>query len=237
MTTRQTDLEPAIASVARDVRDLLTGEGSGHDWEHIARVWHTAKSFARQEKADPVVVSLAALLHDVDDRKLTGDVTTETALPSARRIMAKAGIGDDLIETVCGTICQTGFHKSLKSEVARTVEAHILSDADQLDAIGAIGIARTFVYGASRQRPLFEPDSYPMTEFTAAQYDANRGSTVNHFFEKLLKLRGMMFTDAGRQEAERRHRRMVSFLAALFEETGAPSAWAELLDEYRQPLA
>lgn len=230
------DTKSMIDLVAHDVRELLLGEGSGHDWQHIDRVYNTGLALGRQEGADLVVVALATLLHDVDDRKLTGDVTTETELPTARAIMKKAGVPDELSSTVCDTIRMTGFHKALKGGPERSLEAHVLSDADQLDAIGAVGIARTFVYGASKQRPLFEPDTYPMTTFTAAQYDANRGSTVNHFFEKLLKLRLMMFTRAGKKEAERRHGRMVLFLDAFFEETGAPEEWQVLLDEYRVPL-
>lgn len=226
-----------IDAVTEAVRALHEGEGSGHDWQHIQRVRHVAKTLAEEEKADAFVVELAALLHDADDRKLTKDASTEERLPTARRIMEKAGLRASAVETVCRTIQMTGFHKSLKSGQDRTLEAHVLSDADQLDAIGAVGIARTFVYGASRGRPLFEPEALPMTEFTAAQYDANRGSTVNHFFEKLLKLRSMMFTHSGKREAERRHGRMVAFLDGFFEEAAAPLEWKSMLDAYRNPIA
>jgi len=222
-----------MRAVAGAVRHLLENEGSGHDWQHIMRVWLTARKLAEEEGADIEVVSLAALLHDVDDRKVTGDAATEDVLPGARRIMSEAGVPSALAETVCETIRMTGFHRSLEGSRTRTVEAGILSDADQLDAVGAVGIARTFVYGASRGRPMFSPDVMPMTGFTREQYDANRGSTVAHFFEKLLKLRGMMATGAGRREADVRHARMVSFLDAFFEETAAPKEWRDLLDGFR----
>lgn len=222
-----------IKAVARDVEKLLANEGSGHDWQHIRRVWRTAVQLADMEGADETVVALAALLHDVDDRKLTGDATTAERLPTGRRIMAAAGVDPVLAETVCDTIKMTGFHKSIDGNQERTLEAHILSDADQLDAIGAIGIARTFVYGASKKRPMFDPDHFPMERFTAAEYDANEGSTVNHFFEKLLRLRGLMFTESGRIEAQTRHSRMVSFLDDFFEESFAPPEWTDLLNKYR----
>lgn len=222
-----------IQAVARDVENLLANEGSGHDWQHIRRVWRTAVQLANIEGANGTVVALAALLHDVDDRKLTGDATTAERLPTARRIMAAAKIDPVLTETVCETIKMTGFHKSLDGGRERTLEAHILSDADQLDAIGAIGIARTFVYGASKKRLMFDPDNLPMEKFTAAEYEANKGSTINHFFEKLLRLRGLMFTEAGRIEAEMRHSRMVSFLDDFFEESFAPEEWTDLLNKYR----
>ncbi|WP_327210535.1 HD domain-containing protein [Rhizobium leguminosarum] len=222
-----------IGLVADQVERILATEGSGHDWQHIRRVWFTAAKLAVVEKADVVVVILAALLHDVDDRKLTGDDSTETLLPTARRILAEAGAKAALIETVCSTIKMTGFHKGLDGGTERSLEAHILSDADQLDAIGAIGVARTFVFGASRRRPMFEPDVMPMTTFTVAQYDANKGSTIAHFFEKLLKLRTMMATETGRREANVRHARMVDFLDAFFIESAAPAAWFEMLSAYR----
>ncbi|MCV9964268.1 HD domain-containing protein [Pararhizobium sp. BT-229] len=222
-----------IEAVALDIEKLLADEGSGHDWQHIHRVWKTAERLGYMENADGFVVSLAALLHDVDDRKLTGDISTEETVPTARRIMGKAGVDPAVLETVCETIKMTGFHKSLDGGRSRTLEAHILSDADQLDAIGAVGIARTFVYGASRKRSMFDPSDFPMQEFTAAQYDANKGSTVNHFFEKLLKLRDRMHTESGRLEAEKRHATMVSFLDDFFEESAAPRDWKALLDKYR----
>jgi uncharacterized protein len=222
-----------IQAVARDVENLLTHEGSGHDWQHIRRVWRTAVQLADIEGANQTVVALAALLHDVDDRKLTGDPTTAERLPTARRILAAASVDPVLSETVCKTIKMTGFHKSLDGVQDRTLEAHILSDSDQLDAIGAVGIARTFVYGASKKRSMFDPDSLPMEKFTAAEYDANMGSTVNHFFEKLLRLRGLMFTQAGKVEANTRHGRMVSFLDDFFDESFAPTEWTDLLNKFR----
>lgn len=224
---------PIVGLVAKEVAQILADEGSGHDWQHISRVRATAEKLAIAESADIDVVALSALLHDVDDRKVTGDNTTEKLLPNARRILSEAGADIGLSTVVCDTIRMTGFHKSLIEGPDRTLEAQILSDADQLDAIGAVGIARTFVYGASRNRPMFTPDAMPMIDFTAEEYDRNQGSTVAHFFEKLLKLRDMMATTAGRDEARIRHMRMVDFLDAFFSETRAPLEWTKMLDVHR----
>jgi uncharacterized protein len=226
----------AIDTVANFVEAMLRNEGSGHDWLHIFRVTQTAVKLAHAENADVDVVTLAALLHDVDDRKVTGDVESESTLANAKHMMAEAGVDEDLAGRVLDTIRATGFHKSLGRDTNRTLEAHILSDADQLDAIGAIGIARTFVYGASKQRPMFCPDESPMENFDRESYVKNQGSTVAHFFEKLLKLKTMMHTGAGKREAEIRHARMVDFLDAFFEEVAAPAEWIMRLDPYRTDM-
>jgi uncharacterized protein len=228
--------DTATNAVADAVEAMLSNEGSGHDWQHIRRVVYAADKLARAEGANLKVVVLSAYLHDVDDRKVTGDITSETTLANAIRIMQDAGVADDVAQTVLETIRLTGFHKSLGRIVNRTLEAHILSDADQLDAIGAVGIARTFVYGASKHRPMFTPDEAPMSNFDKESYVKNEGSTVAHFFEKLLKLRTMMHTDAGRREAAIRHERMVDYLDAFFEEVNAPREWYDRLEAYRAQL-
>ncbi len=227
--------DTAIKAVAAAVEALLCNEGSGHDWQHISRVVHTAEKLAKEEGANLPVVLLSAYLHDVDDRKVTGDVMTETTLPNATLIMKEAGVDNGTVLRVIDTLKMTGFHKSLGRTFNRTLEAHIVSDADQLDAIGAVGIARTFVYGASKQRPMFTPNEAPMENFDRESYVKNQGSTVAHFFEKLLKLRNMMHTDASRREAEVRHQRMIDYLDAFFDEVNAPEAWRNRLEAYRAP--
>jgi uncharacterized protein len=227
-----------IKAVAVVVKERHAYDNSGHDWQHIFRVWRTAIKLAQLENAGRSIVELASLLHDIDDRKITGNIATERELPNARLILSEVGIGAALVETVCETISMVGFHKSLGGKSPETIEARIVADADQLDAMGAVGIARTFVYGASVKRSLFDPQSHPMQDYTAAQYDANRGSTVNHFFEKLLTLRERMHTEAGAVEAERRHSTMVRFLDDFFAESAAPGEWTERLNRYRpSPIA
>lgn len=221
--------------VVAAVKAFHEHEGSGHDWQHICRVCTTAGRLAQEEKADAEIVMLMALLHDVDDRKLTGDINTEKTLPAARRIMTEAQVDPDVLDRVLKGIGSIGFHKALSGDVDRSLEAQIVSDADQLDAIGAIGIARTFVYGAFKQRQMFVPDEVPMESFTKEQYAANTGSTVAHFFEKLLKLHTMMHTAAGRREGQVRHRMMVDYLDAFFREVDAPKEWVDRLEKHRVP--
>lgn len=221
--------------VVAAVKAFHEHEGSGHDWQHIRRVCATAGRLACEEKADIDVVMLIALLHDVDDRKLTGDVNTEKTLPAARRIMTEAGIEPEIVETVLKGIASIGFHKTLSGNVERSLAAKVVSDADQLDAIGAVGIARTFVYGAFKSRPMFDPDEIPMETFTKEQYAANTGSTVAHFFEKLLKLHTMMHTPAGLKEGRIRHRMMVNYLDSFFREVDASAEWTQRLEKHRIP--
>lgn len=223
----------SIAKVSAAVESHLKHEGSGHDWQHIYRVWQTANKLAAEEGANAQVVSLAALLHDVDDYKLTDDPTSEEKLPTARKMMSEAGIDEATIETVCTTIKSTGFAKSLVGDMQRSLEAHILSDADQLDAVGAIAVARVFTYGGHKNRPIFDPESDPQTHTTRESYTKNKSCGISHFFEKLLKLRHMMHTPSAKAEAGIRHQHMVAFLNQFFEEAAAPSIWKERLNEYR----
>ena len=225
--------QDAIAKVAAAVESHLKHEGSGHDWQHIYRVWQTARKLAEEEGANLEIVNLAALLHDVDDRKLTGDDTSEDLLPTARKIMAEAGIDAQTAETVCTTIKSTGYAKSLGEGKTRTLEAHILSDADHMDGIGAIGIARVFTYGGSKGRFMFNPDEEIAAIHTRESYAKSQVSSIGHFFEKLLKLRTHMHTPSGKAEAEKRHQRMVNFLDNFFEESSAPQIWKDRLEAFR----
>ena len=223
----------AIANVAKAVEAHLKHESSGHDWQHIYRVWQTAQKLAAEEGANTEVVNLAALLHDVDDRKLTGDPTSEDLLPTVRKILQDAGADGAMIETVCTTIKSTGYAKSLAAGTTRSLEAHILSDADHLDGIGAVGIARVFTYGGSKSRFMFNPDETLTEHHTRESYAKSTVSSTGHFFEKLLKLRTLMHTASGKAEAEIRHQRMVTFLNDFFEEAAAPQIWKDLLQQYR----
>jgi len=226
-------MRDVIATVAGAVEAHLKHEGSGHDWQHIYRVWQTAVKLGKAEQADMVVVELAALLHDVDDYKLTDDPTSEEKLPNARRMMVEAGVSSDVAEVVCTTIKSTGYSKSIDGSGVRSLEAHVLSDADQLDALGAVGITRTLLYGAAKGRQVFVPDEVIVDAKNREEYVKSQSSSIAHFFEKLLKLKGMMFTEAGKAEAAVRHERMVAFLDAFFEEAAAPAVWKERLEAFR----
>lgn len=226
-------MSPIVAQVAKQVEAHLKHEGTGHDWEHIRRVWQNALKLAETEKANIQTLSLAALLHDVDDAKVTKDVTSEEKLPKAREFMANAKVSSDEIETVCTMIKSMGYRKVLGGIRPTLIEAQILSDADFLEAIGSIGIARVFTYSGHMDRQVFLPDWLPGASISQEEYLHGKSHAVNHFFDKLLKLRELMFTKAGKAEAEIRHQRLITYLENLFEETNAPAEWSKLLKSYR----
>ena len=193
--------------------EIFEGDSSGHDIHHTLRVHSLARSICREEGGDEDVVRLAALLHDVDDPKLFGG----EGHPNARRFMEREGIDPDVAGKVVRIASQISF-KGSGTTVPDTLEGRIVQDADRMDAIGAIGIARAFAYGGSRGRPMHDPGERPKEGMTEAEYRSNRGTTVNHFHEKLLKLKGLMNTDAARRMAEARHEYMVGFLEEFMDE-------------------
>jgi uncharacterized protein len=190
------------------VRERLAGDSSGHDWWHIARVRALARAIAREEGADPYICELAALLHDVADDKIAGD--EETGLRLVREWLAAhevdAGVSAHVMEII-GTMSFGGGRTSM-----RTLEGRVVQDADRLDAIGAMGIARAFAFGGSRGRTLWDPSDAPRQYASKAAYRASDSSTINHFYEKLLLLKDRMNTTYGRRLAARRHQYMVEFL-------------------------
>lgn len=194
--------EEAIRAAQRYVQAFFAHEASGHDAHHTMRVYRTARRIAEREGADEATVALAALLHDVDDAKLSPQ-TAET-LGNARAFLAGQGICGQEAEAVLTAIREVSFSKNGATPPS-TLEAACVRDADRLDALGAIGIARTFAFGGSRGRMLHDPTG------------ADAGSSTQHFYDKLFKLKDMMCTEAGRQMAEGRdavlHQFMDEFLA------------------------
>ncbi len=228
-----------LDKVFNEVKKLLDGEQSGHGFDHVERVYLLTQELAEQEGADKEVAGLAALLHDCDDYKLAGEEAAEN-LPTARRILAEAGVGEDLCEKVLDIILHMGYSKSLKGIRPSSLEGKVVSDADMLDAIGVLGTIRCLQFALARCNvhgtPLFDPLVWPETDLSAEEYKRpNRKSDnfINHFFEKLLKLKGMMMTAAARREAEIRHRAMIDFLYHFFREQKL-TAWIEYLDDYLQ---
>ena len=178
-------------------RTIFAGDASGHDFEHTMRVYHTARRIAREEDADQGIVCLAALLHDVDDAKLSPDTTV--TLGNARSFLEAHGIEGAEAEAVLTAIREVSFSKN-GGKAPSTLEAACVRDADRLDAIGAIGIARTFAFGGSHGRTLHDPTG------------TDRATTIAHFYDKLLLLKDMMCTQAGRNLAQGRDRYLRSFL-------------------------
>lgn len=206
-----------LARTEAHVRREMSGEGTGHDWWHVHRVRRTALRLAGEEGADPYVVELAALLHDVADHKFHGG--DHTAGPRAARAWLEGiGADDAIIEHVCEIIAGLSFKGAGVPTPMRTPEGRVVQDADRLDAMGAVGVARAFAYGGSLGRPLHEPGDAPEMHDSFEAYKRSSGATTNHFHEKLLLLRDRMNTAAARRVAEGRHRFMEAFLARFHAE-------------------
>ncbi|HWK88403.1 MAG TPA: HD domain-containing protein [Longimicrobium sp.] len=199
------------------VRGEMEGEGSGHDWWHVDRVRRMALRLARAEGAEPYVTELAALLHDIADHKFHGG--DETAGPRAARAwLERAGADGETIGRVCEIIAGLSYKGAGVPTPMHTAEGRVVQDSDRLDAIGAIGIARTFAYGGSRGRPLHDPDAVPEMHVSFDRYRASTAPTINHFHEKLLLLRDRMNTAGARRAAAERHRFMEEFLERFHSE-------------------
>ena len=199
------------------VKALLSGEGTGHDWWHILRVTKLAKHIAKQESANLLVVELTALLHDIADWKFhDGDINKGPSV--AREWLGKLSLDPLLIDQVCDNIANISFKGANVTQKPLSLEGQIVQDADRLDALGAIGIARAFAYGGFKQRPLYEPDLKPMLHSSFEAYKNHQGTTVNHFYEKLLLLKDKMNTQSAKNIAEERHQIMENYLTQFFSE-------------------
>jgi len=218
VTTHSDHQASIIQQTADFIKNRLQGEGSGHDWWHTHRVWQTAKHIAHCEHADVLIVELAALLHDVADWKFyDGDETVGPRV--AREFLITLQVEDSIIQHVCTIIKNISFKGSNTTVRAmETLEGMIVQDADRLDAIGAVGIARTFAYGGFTHREIYNPDIPPMIHHTAEEYKKSVGPSINHFYEKLLLLKDRMNTATGKQLANKRHAFMELFLQQFFDE-------------------
>ena len=205
--------ESVFENAARFAREVFEGDSSGHDYYHTMRVHDLARTICSSEGGDMDIVRLSALLHDVDDRKLFGDNGHANAL----RFMDSEGIPEEIQAKVCHIISQISY-KGRDSVIPDSMEGMVVQDADRMDAIGAIGVARAFSYGGSRGRQMHIPGESHRDDMSEEEYFANRGTSINHFHEKLLKLRDMMNTDTARRMADHRHEYMVSFLDEFMSE-------------------
>ena len=209
--------EQIIDQTADYIQMKLAGEGSGHDWWHVYRVWKNAIHIGKQEQVDLFVVELAALLHDIADWKFH-DGNEDIGPQLAREWMEKLSVDEDVILHVCQIIQDVSFKGAGVSTRMKTAEGLVVQDADRLDAIGAIGIARTFAYGGSKGREMYNPAIKPEKHDSFEHYKNSRGSTVNHFYEKLLLLKELMNTSTAREIAEKRHIVMEEFLQQFYRE-------------------
>lgn len=196
-------------------RGRLEGETTGHDWWHIKRVAESARALAEAEQADRYVCVLAALLHDLADEKICGDEAS--GLAEISRWMEQAGVGDADREHVLEIVSTMSFKGGGRPPM-RTLEGCVVQDADRLDAIGAMGIARVFVYSGAKGRPAHDPSVAPRDSMSPEEYRSGRDTAVNHFYEKLLKLKDLMNTAEGRRRAQDRHRFMEEYLERFYGE-------------------
>ena len=208
-----------VERVADHVKAKFLSESSGHDWYHIQRVWKLAQQIAVAEGANREVAELGALLHDIADWKFHGG--DEAVGPrEAERLLAEEGAPSSIIDPVVHIVAAVSFKGAGVRNEIRSLEGKCVQDADRLDAIGAIGIARCFAYGGHDGRLIHDPEVAPVAHQTAAAYKAARGSSINHFHEKLLLLKDRMNTASGRALAEERHRYMEDFVSQFLREWG-----------------
>lgn len=220
-----------IDKVRPKVAQLLDSDRSGHGMDHVERVCSLAMKFARKEGADPTVTRLIALLHDADDYKLFG-MENARDLSNSRRILEECGIPDPIQKQVLSALADIGYSKRLMGHVPSSIEGMVVSDSDMCDAIGANGILRVYAYSMKEGRPFFDRGAFPVEDVSAESYTGRTAdSSVDHMFEKLLRLKGLMLTGSGREEAARRDRVVVDFLYSLFEEEDA-AEWKAYLDDY-----
>lgn len=200
------------------VKQTLKDAEGGHDWFHIERVYKNSLLIAKNESVDEFVVALGALLHDIADSKFyDGDETVGPKL--ARDFLFKHNVDSAIIEHVIQIIENISFKSSLEGATQfKSAELNVVQDADRLDAIGAIGIARTFNYGGFKNRAIYNPEISPNLNMTKTEYKASRAPTINHFYEKLLLLKDKMNTKTGKHLAEKRHEFMQLYLKQFFDE-------------------
>jgi len=199
------------------VKKTLAGAEAGHDWFHIERVYKTANHINNIEQGDALVVTLAALLHDIADSKFNGG-DEEIGPRLAGDFLRSLDVAPDIIVHVQEIIRNLSFKASLGKITFTSKELDIVQDADRLDAIGAIGIARAFTYGGFKNRVLYDPEIKPQQYADKEAYKNTVAPTVNHFYEKLLLLKDLMKTAAGKQMAEERHQFMLTYLDQFYAE-------------------
>lgn len=206
-----------ITSTENFVKKTLAGAESGHDWWHILRVWNNAKLIAQTEDVNMTIVELAALLHDIADSKFNnGD--EEIGPQTAAKFLREIGAEETVVEQVALIIKHLSFKASFDGQTYFSSELAVVQDADRLDAIGAIGIARAFTYGGYKNREMYNPEIKPDLNLTKEAYKNSTAPTINHFYEKLLLLKDKMNTSTGKQLAQNRHDFMELYLQQFYNE-------------------
>jgi uncharacterized protein len=199
------------------VKNQLAHAEGGHDWFHIERVYKNALLIAEEEECDLTVVKLGALLHDIADSKFHGG-NERVGPKTARTFLESQNVSEAIISHVIAIIENISFKGGNFEKKFNSKELEIVQDADRLDALGAIGIARTFNYGGFKNRPLYNPNIQPNLNMSKEEYKNSESPTLNHFYEKLLLLKDKMNTETGKKIAQKRHDFMVTFLSQFYAE-------------------
>ncbi len=209
------DQENVILNTEQMVRDQLLNEESGHDWYHIERVTKTARQIAKKENANLFIVVLASLLHDLADDKV---VESESkGIASIQQWLNAQQVESDDSEHILSIIQHMSF-KGGNGTPLKTIEGQVVQDADRLDAIGAVGIARCFLYSGKKGQPIYDPTLKVREQMSKEEYRHGNSSAIHHFYEKLLKLKDLMNTETGQNLANERHQFMLEFLEQFFDE-------------------
>ncbi len=213
------DQETVIQKTIDFVKKVLSNAEGGHDWWHIYRVWNLSKYIAKTENVnvDMFIIELGALLHDIGDSKFY-DGNEEIGPRKAREFLTSLNIDEEVIVHVEKIIANISFRGGKYTQKFKSSEIDIVQDADRLDAMGAIGIARAFNYGGYKGREIYNPEIKPDLNMTKEEYKNSNSSTLNHFYEKLLLLKDRMNTKTGKSMAEYRHKFMEQFLDEFYEE-------------------
>jgi uncharacterized protein len=206
-----------IEQIRNIVKEKFLNQEGSHDWFHIERVYNLAIYLQEKEGGDRTIIELAALLHDISDHKYNGG-NWQAGATVAIKLMLEVGVSTEIAEKVAQVISQVSFKGAKVQDDVESIEAKIVQDADRLDAIGAIGIARAFSYGGSKNRPLYHPEIEPTLHSSKEEYAKSVSHTVNHFYEKLFLLKDLIKTKTGRDLAEKRHQLMQKFIADFYDE-------------------
>jgi uncharacterized protein len=206
-----------ITDTIKFVKESLENAEVGHDWWHIYRVWQNTRLILGTEKADPLICELGALLHDIADHKFHKEGEGEII---AGNFLANTDLNFKQREKIIEIIRKISFKGGINENSEKSMELKIVQDADRLDAMGAIGIARAFHYGGYKNRKIYDPEIPPVSYTTSEDYIKSDAPTINHFYEKLLLLKNLMNTETGKKLAEKRHIFMLEYLDHFFEEWG-----------------
>lgn len=206
-----------IEKIATEVKQRMTGEGTGHDWWHVYRVWQMAKHISKKEKADLYIVELAALLHDIADWKFSGD-DFEAGPKETTKLLFSFEVDFETTEKVADIVRNISFKGAGEKNKITTLEGKVVQDADRLDAIGAVGIARAFAYGGYKGREIFDPQGEAKYHNSFDEYKKGADLTVHHFYEKLLLLKDRMNTKTAKAIAASRHQYLEEYLERFYKE-------------------